>query len=514
MKKLLSVFLALVMVFALCGGALADAEASTEDPAATSEPTTEAPAEETTPAEEEPEATTEPTGDLAGQIVILHTNDVHGAIDTYAKVAAMKAEYEARGAEVLLIDAGDYIQGEPAVSVSQGLPLPSRLMEPTPAMTSPPYRQPRVRLRLSPTFHDHASTSAQFTVVIAANASRTTASSRSSRPTPSSTLAERRHHRRLRPGHPRDRHQGPPRQARRRHLPRRRRASTRPAPRPRWPRSTAAGRATTSVCLGHLGIDDSARASPTAPPTCSSQRRPASTSSSTATATPPSPTSRPSPATTGKVGGTLLTSTGTKRRHRRRRHHNPAEGTASAAEQRGPRRRTTEVPSTPSPTTPPSSSTTEVDAPYGAVIGSRPRSTSAASSAPGNRTQETNNGDLIADAILWYAKEHGVTCPSPTSTSSLITNGGGIRAAIAAGDITKKDVNTVLPFGNTVAYVTVKGSVLLEALEASTYCTPEEPSAPSRRSPASSSPSTPPRPSTRASSTPAPPTTPPPPSTA
>ena len=30
-----------------------------------------------------------------------------------------------------------------------------------------------------------------------------------------------------------------------------------------------------------------------------------------------------------------------------------------------------------------------------------------------------------------------------------VTNGGGIRASIAAGDITKKDINTVLPFGNT-----------------------------------------------------------------
>ena len=37
----------------------------------------------------------------------------------------------------------------------------------------------------------------------------------------------------------------------------------------------------------------------------------------------------------------------------------------------------------------------------------------------------------------------------------------------------KKDINTVLPFGNTLAVVYVKGSELLEALEASTYCTPE-----------------------------------------
>ena len=53
-----------------------------------------------------------------------------------------------------------------------------------------------------------------------------------------------------------------------------------------------------------------------------------------------------------------------------------------------------------------------------------------------------------------------------------VTNGGGIRASIAKGDITKKDVNTVLPFGNTVAYIYVTGEQLLEALEAGTYCTP------------------------------------------
>ena len=39
-------------------------------------------------------------------------------------------------------------------------------------------------------------------------------------------------------------------------------------------------------------------------------------------------------------------------------------------------------------------------------------------------------------------------------------------------DVTKKDVNNVLPFGNTVYLVYVKGSVILEALEASTFCTP------------------------------------------
>ena len=36
------------------------------------------------------------------------TNDVHGAVDGYAYIAQLKADYEAKGAEVILVDAGDY----------------------------------------------------------------------------------------------------------------------------------------------------------------------------------------------------------------------------------------------------------------------------------------------------------------------------------------------------------------------------------------------------------------------
>ena len=35
---------------------------------------------------------------LEGQIVILHTNDVHGAIGSYAKVAALKQSFQDAGA--------------------------------------------------------------------------------------------------------------------------------------------------------------------------------------------------------------------------------------------------------------------------------------------------------------------------------------------------------------------------------------------------------------------------------
>ena len=92
--------------------------------------------------------------------------------------------------------------------------------------------------------------------------------------------------------------------------------------------------------------------------------------------------------------------------------------------------------------------------------------------APGNRTEETNLGDLITDAMLWSVLKDIDELGVPEENVVCITNGGGIRAPIAKGDITMKDINTVLPFGNTVAVVYVTGAELLEALEASTYCTP------------------------------------------
>ena len=91
--------------------------------------------------------------------------------------------------------------------------------------------------------------------------------------------------------------------------------------------------------------------------------------------------------------------------------------------------------------------------------------------APGNRNMETNLGDLITESMLWAVQSTGGLTVDADHVVA-ITNGGGIRAWIHKGDVTKKDVNTVLPFGNTVAVVYVTGNELLEALEASTYCTP------------------------------------------
>ena len=91
--------------------------------------------------------------------------------------------------------------------------------------------------------------------------------------------------------------------------------------------------------------------------------------------------------------------------------------------------------------------------------------------AIGNRNGETNLGDLITDAMLWKAM-NDINLNVDLRNVVAITNGGGIRASINKGDVTKKDINTVLPFGNTLSVVYVTGDKLLEALEASTYCSP------------------------------------------
>ena len=114
----------------------------------------------------------------------------------------------------------------------------------------------------------------------------------------------------------------------------------------------------------------------------------------------------------------------------------------------------------------------EVDAKYGAPFATTEVVLNG-EKAPGNRTQETNLGDLITDAMVWFVIKEGGIEQDEINQVVGITNGGGIRATIPAGDVTMKDINTVLPFGNTVAVVYVTGEELLEALEASTFCTPD-----------------------------------------
>lgn len=80
---------------------------------------------------------------------------------------------------------------------------------------------------------------------------------------------------------------------------------------------------------------------------------------------------------------------------------------------------------------------------------------------PGVRTQETNLGDLAADALIYKS-----------GADIALTNGGGIRTSIEIGDITYGEINSVFPFGNVVVTIEITGADLLAALEHGTKSSP------------------------------------------
>lgn len=422
MKKLLSLFLVIALAFTLCVGVLA------EEPAA------------------------ETAGEMAGQIVILHTNDVHGAIDGYAKVAALKAEYEAKGAEVLLMDAGDYIQGTTSVSVSKGATA-VELMNlagydlATLGNHEFDYGMDNLQTILEKAEFGVVAANIQYNGAAAFDANKVFELADGTKigvfglATPETATKAN---------------------------PAMIKGVTFLAGDELYACAEQQVKALTEagcdyiICLGHLGID--------------SESEPNRSIDVLGKVTgidvfidghSHSDYEAVKAATngTGKVGDTLITSTGTAAANVgvvtiskdgiavSSVGLSKYEGSVKAVADRA------------------AAITAEIDAEYGKVFAKTEVDLNG-EREPGNRTEETNLGDLIADALLWEVTKDG-SLPVAKENVIAITNGGGIRASIAKGDITKKDINTVLPFGNTVAYITVSGEVLLEALEASTYCTPE-----------------------------------------
>ena len=400
------------------------------------------------------------TGDMAGDIVILHTNDVHGAIGGYAKVAALKDAYEARGAYVLLMDAGDFIQGDPTVSTSQG----ATAVE---LMNLAGYDVVSLGNHEFDYGYDNIKAlekDADFTIV-AANIEY------NGRPafedymiftTPDGTKI------------------GvfgldTPETATKAN-PAKIKGVTFLAGEEMFDLARAEVQLLEDahceyiVCLGHLGIDAESTGNRSIDlleevdgidvfidgHSHSTQEDIIVALGGTQTQVGDVVVT----SGTDMVNGTVLTSTGTKL-------ENVGvvtigeDGRVSAKSY--PLDSLTDVDQTVADRA--AAIQAEIDKEYGAAFAKTEVDLNG-EKEPGNRTEETNLGDLITDALVWGAEKEG------THVDAAVTNGGGIRASIAKGDITKKDINTVLPFGNTLSIVKVTGAELLEALEASTYCTP------------------------------------------
>ena len=395
-----------------------------------------------------PAGATETEQDLTGHIVILHTNDVHGAIGEYAKVAALKQAYQAAGAYVLLADAGDFIQGDPTVSASQGKTA-IELMNLAGYDVAAPgnhefdYGYPNLKTLAG---------EADFPI-LAANVRYDNAAALGDQTTFTTTDGKKIGIFGL----------DTPETATKAH-PDKIKGVSFLAAQEMFDCAQAQVDALKAdgcdyiICLGHLGID----AESTGNRSIDLLEKVTGIdvfidghSHSTLEEIKEATNG------TGKVGDTVLTSTGTKLANVGMVDISP-DGTISTSSLA-----TSELTVTPDAKVAARAEEIqkEIDADYGTVFA---KTEVALDGEKANvRTGETNLGDLIADAMLWQAglRDEGV--------DAAVTNGGGIRASIAAGDITKKDINTVLPFGNTLYVVKVTGAELLEALEASTYCTPE-----------------------------------------
>ena len=412
-KKVLSLVLVLAMMFSLCITAGAE----------------------------------EPAEDLSGSIIILHTNDVHGAIDGYAKAAALKKTYEGMGAYVLLMDAGDFIQGDPTVSTSEGATAVELMNLAGYDVAAPgnhefdygyanlkalaseadfPIVAANVLYGGKAAFNDNVTFTAPDGTKIGVFGLDTPETATKAHPAKIkgvTFLAD----------------------------------DELFACAQEQVNELEAEGCDIIVCLGHLGIDDESTGNRSMDLLeevdgidLFIDGHSHSDLDDIAGAVGES----------CMVNDTILTSTGTK-------FENIGLVVISDGVMEATAIPTADITVKPDGTVADRAAAIQkaVDDEYGAVFAKTEVELNGVKAEV--RTGETNLGNLITDALVWGAAEAG------TKVDAAVTNGGGIRASISKGNITKKDINTVLPFGNTLSIVKVTGAELLEALEASTYCTPE-----------------------------------------
>lgn len=423
MRKFLSVLLAMAMVLSLTVTGFA-----IEDTATTREP--EVMTEEAT---------------MAGKTVILHTNDVHGAIEGYAYITALKADYEAKGAEVILVDAGDYSQGEVYVSDTKGLDA-VEMMNVTGydvvTLGNHEFDYGYAQLKENMTKADFKILCANVygedgTPIFDANYTYTTKSGVKigffGMETPE---AQTKANPALIKGLKFD--TGLKAVAEK--------------------QLEALKDDDVVIALSHLGVDDSSK-----PYTSYDLYNAAKGIDFIIDG------HSHSVMTKGK-NGEPIQSTGTKfanigvividdasKKIESNSLYEIKEDTAKDAAVAAAAQKIID----------------RIDKEYGAVFAKSKVELNGAKAPNGNRDGETNNGDLITDAMLWKVMQNKEGLTVNEDHVVAITNGGGIRAAIKVGDVTKKDIKTVLPFGNTIEVIYVTGTELLEALEASTFCVPE-----------------------------------------
>ena len=386
----------------------------------------------------------EAKAEMAGKTVILHTNDVHGAIEGYAYITALKADYEAKGAEVILVDAGDYSQGEVYVSDTKGLDAVEMMNVTgydvvTLGNHEFDYGYAQLKENMTkadfkilcanvygedgiPIFDANYTYTTKSGVKIGFFGMETPEAQTKANPalikglkfdTDLKAVAEK--------------------------------------------QLEALKDDDVVIALSHLGVDDSSK-----PYTSYDLYNAAKGIDFIIDG------HSHSVMTKGK-NGEPIQSTGTKfanigvividdasKKIESNSLYEIKEDTAKDAAVAAAAQKIID----------------RIDKEYGAVFAKSKVELNGAKAPNGNRDSETNNGDLITDAMIWKVMQNKEGLTVDADHVVAITNGGGIRAAIKPGDVTKKDINTVLPFGNTVAVIYVTGAELLEALEASTYSLP------------------------------------------
>ena len=423
MRKFLSVLLAMAMVLSLTVTGFA-----IEDTATTREP--EVMTEEAT---------------MAGKTVILHTNDVHGAIAGYAYITALKADYEAKGAEVILVDAGDYSQGEVYVSDTKGLDA-VEMMNVTGydvvTLGNHEFDYGYAQLKENMTKADFKILCANVygedgTPIFDANYTYTTKSGVKigffGMETPE---AQTKANPALIKGLKFDTDLKAVAEK----------------------QLEALKDDDVVIALSHLGVDDSSKPYTSYDLYNAAKGIDFIIDGHSHSVMTKGKNGEPIQSTGTKFAniGVIVIDDATKKIESNSlyeiKEDTAKDATVAAAAQKIIDR---------------------IDKEYGAVFAKSKVELNGAKAPNGNRDGETNNGDLITDAMLWKVMQNKEGLTVNEDHVVAITNGGGIRAAIKVGDVTKKDIKTVLPFGNTIEVIYVTGTELLEALEASTFCVPE-----------------------------------------